>query len=238
VNIVATVQNNDTDDAVSESLLAAATEIVARAGFEALRMRDVAKKAGVALGTPSYKFKNREGLLHAALERSNRLISENLKEYYEKGLPLPAYDAGLHFIWGRVQFAWDHPHETLLQAHAVYSNTSQNFREIIGRYADANVERIVHVVDRLEEAKLISIPEQRHRVYFARNYMYIGWSYTQSTALSQIDNDDITYESVKLSVACSYESLLIGAGNPAKLEERVKMKAKIFLDENSEIPRK
>ena len=221
----------ETDDAVSESLLAAATEIVALAGIEALRMRDVAKKAGVALGTPSYKFKNREGLIHAALDRANRMISENLQAYYERGLERPAYDAALHFIWGRVQFAWDHPHETLLRAHAVYSNTTQNFRKIIARYANANVQRVLHVIQRLEEAKVITLPEHKHRIYFARNYMYIGWSYTQSTALAIVDSDDITYDTCKLSVACAFESLIRGAGNPMTLEEAVLKKSKAFLEE-------
>ena len=222
---------DDNQDLVAESLLTAATEIVARAGIEALRMRDVAEKAGVALGTPSYKFKNREGLIHAALDRANQMISQNLQQYYDKGLDCPAYDAALHFIWGRVQFAWDHPYEILLRSHAVYSNTSQNFRKIISRYADANVELIIHVIKRLEEAKIITIPEHRHLVYFARNYMFIGWSYTQSTALSIIDSDDITYDSLKLSVACSFESLIRGAGNPAILEDAVQKKCQDFLTE-------
>jgi AcrR family transcriptional regulator len=228
---VPSVKLTEGDDAVSEKLLAVATEICARAGFEALRMRDVADKAGVALGTPSYKFKNRRGLLHAALKRAHRMTSDNLKEYYDKGLTLSAYEAALHFIWRRVQFAWDHPYETLLITHAVYSNSGQNFRKLMSHYADKNVERVLHIVQRLEDARIITLRDYRHKVFFARSYMHIGFSYTQSTALSMIDKDEITYNDTRFSVACSFESLIKGSGNPALLEQEVKAKCSDFLNE-------
>ena len=46
-----------------------AVELAERGGFEAVRLRDVADQAGVALGTLYRRFRSKEDLLVAALER-------------------------------------------------------------------------------------------------------------------------------------------------------------------------
>ena len=49
-------------------IVATAVELAEEGGFEAVRMRDVAAQAGVALGTFYKRFSSKEDLLIAALE--------------------------------------------------------------------------------------------------------------------------------------------------------------------------
>lgn len=52
----------------SRRIVAAAIELAEKGGFEAVRLRDVAAQAGVALGTLYRRFRSKEELLIAALE--------------------------------------------------------------------------------------------------------------------------------------------------------------------------
>jgi AcrR family transcriptional regulator len=53
----------------SRRIVETVVELAERGGFEAVRLRDVADQAGVALGTLYRRFRSKEDLLVAALER-------------------------------------------------------------------------------------------------------------------------------------------------------------------------
>jgi AcrR family transcriptional regulator len=53
----------------SRRIVATAVELAEQGGFEAVRLRDVASHAGVALGTLYRRFRSKEDLLLAALEQ-------------------------------------------------------------------------------------------------------------------------------------------------------------------------
>ena len=53
----------------TERIVDTAVELAEKGGFEAVRLRDVAAHAGVALGTLYRRFRSKEDLLIAALER-------------------------------------------------------------------------------------------------------------------------------------------------------------------------
>jgi len=53
----------------SRRIVETAVELAEKGGFEAVRLRDVASHAGVALGTLYRRFRSKEDLLLAALER-------------------------------------------------------------------------------------------------------------------------------------------------------------------------
>jgi len=55
-------------EARSKRIVETAVELAERGGFEAVRLRDVASHAGVALGTLYRRFRSKEDLLVAALE--------------------------------------------------------------------------------------------------------------------------------------------------------------------------
>jgi AcrR family transcriptional regulator len=62
-----------------------AVELAEQGGFEAVRLRDVAAHAGVALGTLYRRFRSKEDLLVAALEVETRALEERFRARPPKG---------------------------------------------------------------------------------------------------------------------------------------------------------
>lgn len=60
-------------------------DLAERGGFEAVRLRDVAAHAGVAMGTLYRRFHSKEHLLVAALERETRAMADRAYERPPKG---------------------------------------------------------------------------------------------------------------------------------------------------------
>ena len=58
-----------------------AVELAEEGGFEGVRLRDVASHAGVALGTLYRRFRSKEDLLIAALERETRDLERRLEPF-------------------------------------------------------------------------------------------------------------------------------------------------------------
>lgn len=61
-------------------IVATAVELAEEGGFEAVRMRDVAAHAGVALGTFYKRFRSKEDLLVAALEMESEQLGKRLSK--------------------------------------------------------------------------------------------------------------------------------------------------------------
>jgi AcrR family transcriptional regulator len=57
-----------------------AIELAEKGGYEAVRLRDVASHAGVALGTVYKRFRSKEDILVAALDRDTASFEELLRE--------------------------------------------------------------------------------------------------------------------------------------------------------------
>ncbi|MAG32792.1 MAG: hypothetical protein CL908_18075 [Deltaproteobacteria bacterium] len=60
-------------------------ELAERGGFEAVRLRDVAAHAGVAMGTLYRRFSSKEDLLVAALEQETRSMVRRVRQRPPKG---------------------------------------------------------------------------------------------------------------------------------------------------------
>lgn len=60
-------------------------ELAEQGGFEAVRLRDVAAHAGVALGTLYRRFRSKEDLLVAALEQETRTLVQRIRQRPPKG---------------------------------------------------------------------------------------------------------------------------------------------------------
>lgn len=60
-------------------------DLAEQGGFEAVRLRDVASHAGVAMGTLYRRFHSKEDLLVAALERETRAMADRVFERPPKG---------------------------------------------------------------------------------------------------------------------------------------------------------
>jgi AcrR family transcriptional regulator len=69
----------------TKRILDTAMELAAEGGFEAVRLRDVAANAGVALGTLYRHFRSKEDLLMAALSREVQGLVERMKKNPPQG---------------------------------------------------------------------------------------------------------------------------------------------------------
>lgn len=58
-------------DERAELILDATEQLIAQRGFDRVRFIDVAEATGVSIGSVQHRFRNREGLLRAALERAD-----------------------------------------------------------------------------------------------------------------------------------------------------------------------
>ncbi len=67
-------------DARTERIIEVAVQLAERDGYEAVRLRDVASLAEVALGTVYRRFTCKEDILAAALELQVRALAINLRE--------------------------------------------------------------------------------------------------------------------------------------------------------------
>ena len=71
-----------------DRIIDVAIDLAAAGGFENVRQRDVAQKAGVALGTLYKSFRSKEDILTAALERETEALEDRLGRR-----PAPGKDA-------------------------------------------------------------------------------------------------------------------------------------------------
>ena len=62
-----------------------AVELAEQGGFEAVRLRDVASHAGVAMGTLYRRFRSKEDLLIAALELETQDLERRIRQRPPKG---------------------------------------------------------------------------------------------------------------------------------------------------------
>jgi len=69
----------------AQRIVDTAIELAERGGFEAVRLRDVAADAGVALGTLYRRFRSKEDLLIAALEAETASLEERIRGRLPRG---------------------------------------------------------------------------------------------------------------------------------------------------------
>lgn len=208
-------------DPVAEKLLAAATALIAEKGFAGLRLRDVAKRARVALGTPSFKFTDRDGLLRAALERAIASHQQALDTAHEAGRQLAARKAGFMLYWARVENALLYPGETLLRANAVYSSAVKGFRERVGRSAEHVGQLVLALVQRLHAEGDLHAPDVQAQIFFAQQFLFSSFAIAQSAALGVMSGEDVSHAAARQNVAASYEALFGGAADTDALAARV-----------------
>jgi TetR/AcrR family transcriptional regulator, cholesterol catabolism regulator len=95
---------------LEQSILDAATELAADGGFENVRQRDVAERAGVALGTLYKRFRTKEELLAASLARTTEAFEARMAAAPAAGRT-PAervtafFDAANDFLFERPDYA-------------------------------------------------------------------------------------------------------------------------------------
>jgi TetR/AcrR family transcriptional regulator len=92
------------------AILDAAEEVFADQGYEAASLHEIAERAGVSRGTPSYFFGSKDGLYHAVLERAFANVWAEIGETHSAALkgakPAEAIAADIEAY---LRFLVDHP---------------------------------------------------------------------------------------------------------------------------------
>ena len=129
-----------------ELILDAATEVFGRIGFEATRMQDVARAAGIAKGLLYKHFASKDALFEALVERQGTAMAAELRAALQgadvRGDPFEALRSGLRFWLGKVG-----EHETTFNVtdpgiHDAYDGLRDSLRAVIAeavRTADPTV---------------------------------------------------------------------------------------------------
>ena len=83
---IATEQAADLDDAArKDRIIDVAIHLAEEGGFDNVRQRDVARQAGVALGTLYKSFRGKDDILAAALHRETDALEQRMKKRPAKG---------------------------------------------------------------------------------------------------------------------------------------------------------
>ena len=134
-------------------ILDAATEVFGRQGFEATRMDDVAKAAGVAKGLVYKHFSSKDALFEALVDRQGRGYAEQLRGALSAsdvaGQPYEALRRGLA-LWlqnvgdERAAFNVTDP-----GVHDAYHSLREHMRSVIAESITAAEPRVAAPYDRL-----------------------------------------------------------------------------------------
>jgi AcrR family transcriptional regulator len=102
----------------SERIVDTVVELAEKGGFEAVRLRDVASHAGVALGTLYRRFNSKEDLLIAAFERETADLERRVQQRPPRGDDASARVAAFFAMATRGLIRRPNLARALLKAHA------------------------------------------------------------------------------------------------------------------------
>ncbi len=173
-------------EARARRILETTIELAERGGFEAVRLRDVAAHAGVAMGTLYRRFRSKEDLLVAALELETRAMAARVEARPPKGATASERIVGLFGMASRGMLRRPNLWRAMLRAAAagepVLAKKVGVFHELmlgmvvgalrgvpIPQAASASCER---PVDEMTERERL-LGEMLTQIWFA---VMVGWS--------------------------------------------------------------
>ena len=119
----------ETRSSSSDKILDAALELAANGGFDHVRQREVAARANVALGTLYKRFRSKEDLLAAAMEREAERLEKKLVKRPARGTTVPTRIADFFAI------ATHHLCKQVHVAHAMLRAMASGVPEIAAKVA-------------------------------------------------------------------------------------------------------
>lgn len=162
-------------DERSERIIRVAIQLAERDGFEAVRLRDLAAKADVALGTVYRRFSCKEDILAAALAQQVELLKQGIATHpFEADTP----EERLSRFFGDVtRILTGQPKLTAAMLRTVASGVP-DLAERVLRYQDTMVEIIVIVMrgDTAQGAATedeVFLAKMLQNVWFA---LLVGWT--------------------------------------------------------------
>lgn len=175
----------------SRRIVETSIELAERGGFEAVRLRDVAAHAGVALGTLYRRFRSKEDLLVAALEQETRAVAQRVRQRPPKGADPSERVVGFFAIATRGMLRRPNLSRAMLRATAagepVLAQKVEVFHDLMlrmivsalrGEPVDAGAEEIS------EEERLVG--DLLNRVWFALMMSWAGGVQSQGTIAEQM----------------------------------------------------
>ena len=175
----------------SRRIVETSIELAERGGFEAVRLRDVAAHAGVALGTLYRRFRSKEDLLVAALEQETRALAQRIRQRPPKGADPSERVVGFFVIATRGMLRRPNLSRAMLRATAagepVLAQKVEVFHDLMlrmivsalrGESVDTGAEEIT------EQERLVG--DLLNRVWFALMMSWAGGVQSQGTIAEQM----------------------------------------------------
>ena len=180
----------------SKRIVDTAIELAEQGGFEAVRLRDVASHAGVALGTLYRRFRSKEDLLVAALDQETLALEKRILQRPPKGdTPLERL-VGFFSIATRALCRRPNLARALLRALA---SGDRELSQKVASFHDRMARMIIVALrgSRLDgDASALTQSEERlawslQLVWFA---LLVGWSGGLHTQAAVVDHTRVTAE--------------------------------------------
>ena len=180
-------------------------ELAEEGGFEAVRLRDVAARAEVAMGTLYRRFRSKEDLLVAALEVETRVLQDRIRARPPKGAD--ARERAVQFFAITTRGMLRRPNLTRAMLRAAAAGEPELAKKV-GQFHDMMLRMIVGALrdvgvvaedDTMTERERLE-GDVLNQIWFA---MMVGWSGGLQTQASIID---------RMSEAAG---LILGESSPA-----------------------
>ncbi len=172
----------DKDRNIFDRIFDVAIQLAEEGGYDNVRQRDVAARAGVALGTLYKRFRSKEDILSAALERETEKLERKLEKGPVKGALLEDRLIGFYTVLTRALCR--RPHFARAVLRAVASGQPEVARHVVAYQGRMNGLLIATMrgVGRLSYADTVAIPttenEENLALLLQQNWFasLIGWS--------------------------------------------------------------
>jgi TetR/AcrR family transcriptional regulator, cholesterol catabolism regulator len=170
------------DRNIFERIFDVAIQLAEEGGYDNVRQRDVAARAGVALGTLYKRFRSKEDILSAALERETEKLERKLEKGPVKGDTIEERIVGFYSVLTRALCRRPNFARAVLRAMA--SGQPEVARHVVAYQGRMNglIIATIRGMGRLSYADTVSQPptenEQTIALLLQQNWFasLIGWS--------------------------------------------------------------
>jgi TetR/AcrR family transcriptional regulator, cholesterol catabolism regulator len=173
---------NDKERNIFERIFDVAIQLAEEGGYDNVRQRDVAARAGVALGTLYKRFRSKEDILSAALERDTAKLERKIEKAPVKGATVEDRLVGFYTVLTRALCRRPHFARAVLRAMA--SGQPEVARHVLAYQGRMNAMLIATMrgVGRLTYGDATAVPpterEQTLATLLQQNWFasLIGWA--------------------------------------------------------------
>lgn len=192
---IVSTEPKDKDRNIFERIFDVAIQLAEEGGYDNVRQRDVAARAGVALGTLYKRFRSKEDILSAALDRETEKLERKLEKGPVKGDDIEERLMGFYSVLTRALCR--RPNFARAVLRAVSSGQPEVARHVVAYQGRLNglIIATIRGVGRLSYADTVTTPpsekEQTLALLLQQNWFasLVGWSaglHSQSAILEHV----------------------------------------------------